>query len=184
MLIFQYHNREVSYSSLLDLSITARQRSLYDKHGLDIEHWTEMGGSPLPSKCSQLYKSANGFLVAEAKTLRKEIKRIAADYDLEWQGELENLSNLDKFPLNDPRRKEDTPESGLKIDIDKTINEASELAEQTKERAEKAKEAERKGKVLDERSEDGKKSKKIGEEDKEGAKRGKEKARKIIEKQG
>ena len=45
MLICQYHNREVSYSSLLDLSITARQRSLYDKHGLDIEKWTEMGES-------------------------------------------------------------------------------------------------------------------------------------------
>ena len=39
----RYHNREVSYSSLLDLSITARQRALYDKHGLDIEKWTEMG---------------------------------------------------------------------------------------------------------------------------------------------
>jgi hypothetical protein len=41
----QYHNREVSYSSLLDLSITARQRRLYDKHGLDVEKWTEMGPS-------------------------------------------------------------------------------------------------------------------------------------------
>ena len=39
------HNREVSYSSLLDLSITSRQQRLYDKHGLDIEHWTELGTS-------------------------------------------------------------------------------------------------------------------------------------------
>jgi hypothetical protein len=38
-----YHNREVSYSSILDLSVTARQRSLYEKHGLDIQQWTEMG---------------------------------------------------------------------------------------------------------------------------------------------
>lgn len=38
-----YHNREVSYSSLLDLSITARQQRLYDEKGLDIEKWTEMG---------------------------------------------------------------------------------------------------------------------------------------------
>lgn len=40
-----YHNREVSYSSLLDLSITARQQRLYDQHGLNIERWTEMGES-------------------------------------------------------------------------------------------------------------------------------------------
>lgn len=72
-----YHNREVSYSSLLDLSISARQRRLYDQHGLNIEWWTEA--------------------VAEAKTLRKEISRIAADYDIEWKGDLENLaSDLDE----------------------------------------------------------------------------------------
>lgn len=44
-----YHNREVSYSSLLDLSITARQQRLYDEHGLNIEQWTEMGQSLFPS---------------------------------------------------------------------------------------------------------------------------------------
>ena len=41
----RYHNREVSYSSILDLSVTARQQALYGKHGLDIERWTEMGTS-------------------------------------------------------------------------------------------------------------------------------------------
>ena len=41
-----YHNREVSYSSILDLSITARQRALYEQNGLDIEKWTEMGACP------------------------------------------------------------------------------------------------------------------------------------------
>lgn len=70
-----YHNREVSYSSLLDLSITARQRKLYAEAGLDLEKWTEM--------------------VAEAKALRREIERIAADYDIEWRGELEGLEKID-----------------------------------------------------------------------------------------
>lgn len=69
-----YHNREVSYSSLLDLSITARQRKLYAEAGLDLEKWTEM--------------------VAEAKALRKEVERIAADYDIEWRGELEGLEKV------------------------------------------------------------------------------------------
>lgn len=49
-----YHNREVSYSSLLDLSITARQQRLYDQHGLNIEHWTEMGMSSSHSPCTGL----------------------------------------------------------------------------------------------------------------------------------
>ncbi|KAL7421517.1 hypothetical protein Q5752_003286 [Cryptotrichosporon argae] len=64
-----YHNREVSYSSLLDLSISARKRALYDKAGLDVERWAEM--------------------VSEAKHLRREVARIAADYDIEWRGELD-----------------------------------------------------------------------------------------------
>ena len=33
----------VSYSSVLDLSVSARQKILYEKAGLDIDRWTEMG---------------------------------------------------------------------------------------------------------------------------------------------
>lgn len=33
----------VSYSSVLDLSVSARQKALYEKAGLDVERWTEMG---------------------------------------------------------------------------------------------------------------------------------------------
>ncbi|WRT66118.1 uncharacterized protein IL334_003071 [Kwoniella shivajii] len=151
-----YHNREVSYSSLLDLSISARQRKLYDQAGLDIERWTEM--------------------VAEAKTLRKEISRIASDYDIEWRGELDNLAEEASKSIQSRRDEVDHPSSTVsasaspstvssrsvtnkekeeeegshkdkkeeekddqeeqeekeeKLDIDKTISEASELAEQS-----------------------------------------------------
>ena len=163
----QYHNREVSYSSLLDLSITARQRALYDKHGLNIEKWTES--------------------VAEAKTLRREIARIAKDYDIEWKGELENLAAY-SHPTGLPRS--DVPaesassskdggqgEDGGKIDIDKTIDEASEMAEQTKEKQQKAKDAERKGQVVDERREETKRAKVRDDEELEQAEKGRDRAK-------
>ncbi|KAK8864178.1 hypothetical protein IAR55_001424 [Kwoniella newhampshirensis] len=159
-----YHNREVSYSSLLDLSITARQRKLYEQAGLDIEKWTEM--------------------VSEAKTLRREISRIAADYDIEWRGELENLaeeaartiesrrasashpsSSSRSLPSimttnttskdsgshrkRDEEEDEEREEEEEKLDIDKTIDEASELAEQSEEKRSKEKAAQRKGEVIE-----------------------------------
>lgn len=60
---FLYQGREVSYSSILDQSISRRREALYKLRGLDIERWME--------------------LVGEAKRLRKEIARIAEDYDEE-----------------------------------------------------------------------------------------------------
>lgn len=46
---------------MLDRSISTRQQALYQSHGFDIERWAD--------------------LVAEEKTLRKEISKIAEDYD-------------------------------------------------------------------------------------------------------
>ena len=71
--------------------------------------------------------------VSEAKTLRREIIRIASDYDIEWKGELETLQ-------------EHQPQSKRKqLDIDRTIDEADELASQSEEQNEKDKAAQRKG---------------------------------------
>lgn len=70
-LFFLYHNREVSYSSILDMSVSARQQRLYAKKGLDVEGWSEM--------------------VAEAREVRRQIKRIAQDYEYDWKGEVEML---------------------------------------------------------------------------------------------
>ncbi|TFK31782.1 hypothetical protein BDQ12DRAFT_660071 [Crucibulum laeve] len=58
---FLYQGREVSYTSVLDRSISARREALYKARGLDIEQWVD--------------------LVSERKGLRKEIARIAEDYD-------------------------------------------------------------------------------------------------------
>ncbi|KAJ7856543.1 hypothetical protein B0H13DRAFT_2078726 [Mycena leptocephala] len=58
---FLYQGREVSYSSVLDRSISARRETLYKARGFDIEHWMD--------------------LVTEAKRLRSEIRRISEDYE-------------------------------------------------------------------------------------------------------
>jgi len=58
---FLYQGREVSYSSVLDRSISARRETLYKARGFEIEHWMD--------------------LVTEAKRLRSEIRRIAEDYE-------------------------------------------------------------------------------------------------------
>lgn len=61
LLRFLYQGREVSYSSVLAQSISKRRDALYKAHGFDIERWVE--------------------LVGERKSLRREIGRIAEDYE-------------------------------------------------------------------------------------------------------
>lgn len=128
-------------------------------------------------------------MVSEAKTLRREIARIAKDYDIEWKGELENLAAY-THPTALPRSDipADSPDGGSQtedgaagaIDIDKTIDEASELAEQTKEKQQKAKDAERKGEVVDERREKAKAKRSEDDDGEEGesVEKGEKRARK------
>ncbi|KAK9859471.1 Protein of unknown function DUF607 [Penicillium brevicompactum] len=61
---FLYHNREISYKSALDFTISARQKKLYNLHKIDLQLWES--------------------LIDEGKSLRREIKNIAAEYDAEW----------------------------------------------------------------------------------------------------
>ncbi|ORY78953.1 hypothetical protein BCR37DRAFT_381821 [Protomyces lactucae-debilis] len=61
---FLYHNREVSYSQVLNTAASARQQRLYQEKGFDMVRWRD--------------------LVEEGKELRKEIRRIAAEYNVDW----------------------------------------------------------------------------------------------------
>lgn len=61
---FLYHNREVSYRSALNLTVSRRQNQLYQNRGFDLGKWER--------------------LVQDANTLRYEIKKIADEYDTEW----------------------------------------------------------------------------------------------------
>lgn len=51
----------MSYSSVLDRSVSARRQALYKSRGFDIDRWAD--------------------LITESKGLRKEISKIAEDYD-------------------------------------------------------------------------------------------------------
>ncbi|KAI4120614.1 MAG: hypothetical protein LQ338_006890, partial [Usnochroma carphineum] len=61
---FLYHNREVSYRAALNLTISRRQTKLYQARGFDLQRWEN--------------------LIEEGNALRKEIKQVASEYDVEW----------------------------------------------------------------------------------------------------
>ncbi|KAL8921535.1 MAG: hypothetical protein Q9208_005689 [Pyrenodesmia sp. 3 TL-2023] len=61
---FLYHNREVSYRAALNLTISRRQTKLYQAKGFDLQRWES--------------------LIEEGNALRKEIKQVASEYDVEW----------------------------------------------------------------------------------------------------
>lgn len=144
--------------------------------------WPYLPPSPIPASVVitkvHLHHMLMDYSVAEAKKLRREITRIAADYDLEWKGDLEDIANnkgkdsgrgtsqSDGNAL--PSRKAQEGESGdrkmkqddgKELDIDKTIDEASEMAEQSQEKRNKEKAAQRKGEVIDREDGEGKRKK-------------------------
>ncbi|KAF8543815.1 hypothetical protein BDD12DRAFT_818983 [Trichophaea hybrida] len=61
---FLYHNREVSYRSVLHLTVSRRQVRLYAEKGFDLERW--------------------GELIDDGKALRREIRMVAEQYDVQW----------------------------------------------------------------------------------------------------
>lgn len=66
---FLYHNREISYRSALDFTVNRRQQKLYQMKGVDLRLWES--------------------LLEEANALRKEIKTVAREYDVDWDETLD-----------------------------------------------------------------------------------------------
>ncbi|KAI9779659.1 MAG: hypothetical protein M1816_003447 [Peltula sp. TS41687] len=64
---FLYNNREVSYRAALNLTVSRRQNRLYQARGFDVAKWQA--------------------LIEEANTLRKEIRAIGNEYDVDWNEE-------------------------------------------------------------------------------------------------
>lgn len=54
----------MSYRSALNLTISRRQTKLYQSKGFDLQRWEA--------------------LIEEGNALRKEIKAVAAEYDVDW----------------------------------------------------------------------------------------------------
>ncbi|KAH8730767.1 hypothetical protein GQ44DRAFT_767938 [Phaeosphaeriaceae sp. PMI808] len=61
---FLYHNREVSYRSAMNFTISRRQQKLYQAKNFDLHKWE--------------------VLIDDGNILRKEIKAVANEYDVEW----------------------------------------------------------------------------------------------------
>ncbi|RDL41135.1 Uncharacterized protein BP5553_01114 [Venustampulla echinocandica] len=61
---FLWHNREVSYRAALNLTVSRRQNKLYQDRGFDLQRWEA--------------------LIEEANSLRKDIKIVANEYDVDW----------------------------------------------------------------------------------------------------
>lgn len=61
---FLWHNREVSYRQALNITVSSRQNKLYQARGFNIQEWES--------------------LLEEANAMRKEIKAVASEYDVEW----------------------------------------------------------------------------------------------------
>lgn len=68
---FMYISRDLSYKAAMNVTVSKRQNALYETRGFDMHRWEQ--------------------LVGEANGLRREIKTIAAEYDVDWD-ELKDLS--------------------------------------------------------------------------------------------
>jgi len=81
---FLYHNREVSYRAALNLTVSRRQSHLYEVKGFDVQKWDQ--------------------LIEEANALRKEIKQVAQEYDVEWDERKDEGSEAVHDALKEERK--------------------------------------------------------------------------------
>lgn len=84
---FLYHNREVSYRSAMNFTISRRQSKLYHQYNFDVRKWE--------------------VLIEDGNALRKEIKAIANEYDVEWDELKEEKDEKVAEALRKDRRKKD-----------------------------------------------------------------------------
>lgn len=82
---FLWHNREVSYRSALHLTVSKRQNTLYQARGFELRKWEG--------------------LIEEANALRKEVKNIAEEYDVEWDEKEDEGSDAVHDALKEEREK-------------------------------------------------------------------------------
>lgn len=99
---FLYHNREVSYRAALNLTVSKRRDTLYLSRGFDARKWES--------------------LIEEANALRKEVKIIADEYDVEWDEKLDEGSDEVHEALKEERKKSGEKEEEKDDDDDDDNN--------------------------------------------------------------
>lgn len=68
---FLYISRDLSYKAAMNVTVSKRQNALYEAKGFDMQRWDQ--------------------LVQEANALRREIRSIASEYDVDWD-EMKDLA--------------------------------------------------------------------------------------------
>lgn len=82
---FLYHNREVSYRSAMNFTISRRQQKLYQAKNFDLRKWE--------------------VLIDDGNTLRKEIRAVANEYDVEWDELKDEKDEKVREALREERKK-------------------------------------------------------------------------------
>jgi hypothetical protein len=95
---FLYHNREVSYRSAMNFTISRRQQKLYQAKNFDIRKWEA--------------------LIEDGNALRKEIKAVANEYDVEDELKDEDEKVAEALREERKKKKREGKESGNKDDDD------------------------------------------------------------------
>ena len=95
---FLYHNREVSYKSAMNFTVSRRQSQLYEKKGFNLSQWEA--------------------LVEEANRLRREVKMVADEYDVEWDEQRDEYDEKVAEELRKERKKNGEKDEKKKKDKD------------------------------------------------------------------
>lgn len=82
---FLYHNREVSYKSAMNFTVSRRQSHFYEQKGFNLSLWEG--------------------LVEEGNRLRREIKMVADEYDVEWDERQDEKDEKVSKALRQERKK-------------------------------------------------------------------------------
>ncbi|MCO5549518.1 hypothetical protein L7F22_002990 [Adiantum nelumboides] len=110
---FLVHNREVSYRAVLTETTTRRQQRLYIEKGLNMDRYEE--------------------LIDECKELRKQIRKVAEDYDLEWdQSKGSSGHNKRALDIVEKREAQEKQPVIIKTDSDEEAANGSEEEKQEK----------------------------------------------------
>ncbi|KAJ4288888.1 hypothetical protein N0V88_007221 [Collariella sp. IMI 366227] len=81
---FLYISKDLSYKAAMNVTVSRRQNALYEARGFDPHKWEQ--------------------LVQEANALRREIKVVAVEYDVDWD-EARDIGDNAKEVLNEERTK-------------------------------------------------------------------------------
>ena len=91
---FLWHNREVSYRQAMSITISKRQSRMYELKGFNLQKWETF--------------------IEEANAIRKEIKAVAAEYDVEWDERQDEGDEAVVKALRDDRKKNGSEEKKSK----------------------------------------------------------------------